>query len=196
MKSNIKSTMHLALLSMLVLSEAFAQPMPPRPGPPLSISLFAESISLPTLRNIQKGGFGLKIGTELYYRNRRNTQVFQGLSLGYYHHPQVQRGLFLSTGIGYRRFAGGFFVDALVGGGALLLRPVAPSYTRDETGNYHKAGATQLKFMPTLQTGFGYRLPNRTLFFARYEVFGELPFRFIVLPHQSFSVGTQFSFTK
>ncbi|GHB75482.1 hypothetical protein GCM10007390_31530 [Persicitalea jodogahamensis] len=146
---------------------------------------------------MQKGGLGLKIGTEFYYRNRPGSQTIQNVAAGYYHHPQVQSGWFVNTSVGYRKFVGGFFVDALVGGGALLLRPVAPSYTCDEsTGTYRKASAAQFKFMPTLQTGIGYRLPNRALFFARYELFGEMPFRSVVLPHQAISAGTQLHLPK
>jgi hypothetical protein len=161
-------------------------------GLPLTISLFIESISLPTFRNIQRGGLGLKIGTEFYYRNSPGSQVIQTLTVGYYHHPRVQSGLFVNTTIGYRKYIGGFFTDVFIGGGALLLRPVAHSYVRDEsTGNYRKAPATQCNFMPVVKTGVGYRFPNRTLVFARYELFGEMPFRSLILPHQSISIGTQ-----
>ncbi|GAB3893016.1 hypothetical protein GCM10028803_06680 [Larkinella knui] len=168
------------------------KPTATRSGLPVTISVFSESISLPTFKHLQSGGMGLKIGTELYYRNRPGSQLIQTLNVGYYRHPRVQSGLFVKSEFGFRKYVGPFYADALVGGGALLLRPVSPSYERDErTGDYRKAPATQLKFMPTVNAGFGYRFRNRTAVFARYELFGEMPFREILLPHQALHLGAR-----
>lgn len=170
-------------------------PLPNRPPSalPLSITVFSESISLPTLSHLKKGGIGVKIGTELYYRNRPGSQAFQSISLGYYHHPGVQSGLFTGSEFGFRKFFGAAYADASLGVGALLLRPAAPSYLRSEAG-YPKASAYQLKFMPSAGLGAGYRFRNQTAVFTRYELFGEMPFSQILLPHQAIHVGARVPF--
>jgi hypothetical protein len=168
-----------------------APPVPHRSGLPLVVTVFSESISLPTLARMKKGGLGLKVGTEFYYRNRQSQQTFQNLSIGYYHHPGVQSGLFVSSEVGYRKFVGNFYADATLGGGVLLLRPTSPSYIRDETGTFPKASAGQVKFMPSLGLGAWYRFRNRTALFTRYELFGEMPFSQILLPHQSLHLGAR-----
>jgi len=189
----------LLLAGCLLVRLAEAQDVPSqRPaGMPITVTLFAESISLPTFRNIQKGGLGIRLGTEFYYRQRPGSQVLQTLNVGYYVHPNVQNGLFVSSEFGYRKFIGGFFVDATIGGGALLVRPSAPSYTWDETNQgLRKAPANQLKFMPSLGLGAGYRFRNRTTVFTRYELFGEMPFGQILLPHQAIHLGTRLMLEK
>jgi len=170
-------------------------PLPDRTpsGPPLSISVFSESISLPTLAHLQKGGIGIKVGTELYYRNRPGSQAFQSIHIGYYHHPDVQSGLFVSTEVGYRHYFGAVYTDASLGIGTLLLCPVAPSYERSGS-DFPKAPAHQFKLMPSAGLGAGYRFRNRTSVFTRYELFGEMPFSQILLPHQAIHVGARVPF--
>ncbi|KAA9349097.1 MULTISPECIES: hypothetical protein [Larkinella] len=189
-------TVQVFLVMLLVVTTVKAQkPKSTRNGLPITLSLFSESISLPTFRHLQTGGLGLKIGTELFYRNRPSSQLIQTLNVGYYRHPRVQAGLFVSSEFGFRKYVGVFYADALVGGGALLVRPVSPSYTQDSnTGEYRKAPATQLKFMPTINAGLGYRFHHRTTVFTRYELFGEMPFREILLPHQALHLGARIFF--
>jgi hypothetical protein len=136
------------------------------------------------------------VGTEFYYRNRGSAQTLQNLSVGYYHHPGVQSGLFMTSEVGYRQFVGNFYADATLGGGVLLLRSVAPSYVYNETGGFSKASPTQVKFMPSLGLGAGYRFRNQTSLFTRYELFGEMPFSQIVLPHQALHLGARLHFHK
>ncbi|WP_138992338.1 hypothetical protein [Larkinella sp. C7] len=189
-------TVQVFLVMLLVVTTVNAQkPNPTRSGLPITLSLFSESISLPTFKHIQTGGIGIKIGTELYYRNRPGSQLIQTLNVGYYHHPRVQTGFFVNSEFGFRKYVGSLYVDAFLGGGTLLVRPVSPSYTQDSnSGEYRKAPATQLKFMPTISAGLGYRFHHRTTVFTRYELFGEMPFREILLPHQALHLGTRFLF--
>lgn len=179
------------------LAHAQSTPQPPaRLGLPLTVTIFSESISLPTIARAQKGGIGLKIGTEFYYRTRQGSQTLQSLNLGYYHHPGVQSGLFVSSEFGYRKYFGAFYADATLGGGALLLHPSAPSYVRHESGAFSKASPYQVKFMPSLGLGAGYRFRNHTAIFTRYELFGEMPFSQILLPHQALYLGARMNFNK
>ena len=187
-------TLPIALLAWgLALSQAIAQKFANAPtGLPLTVSVFSESISLPTLRGTRIGGVGLKVGTEFYYRNRPGSQWMQTLNLVYYYHPRVQSGLSIHSEFGYRKYFGGLYADAFVGGGALLLRPTAPSYMWNEgDGKYRKTPSLQLKFMPTVAASIGYRFRNQAALFARYELFGEMPFSYTVLPHQALHLGVR-----
>ncbi len=191
-----KSIPLLFLAGSLSAQLSLAQvPRPDRApsGPPLTISVFSESISLPTLAHLQKGGIGIKVGTELYYRNRPGSQTFQSINLGYYHHPGVQSGLFASTEVGYRKYFGAVYTEASLGAGTLLLRPEAPSYERSSP-DFPKAAAYQFKLMPSAGLGAGYQFRNRTSVFTRYELFGEMPFSQILLPHQALHVGARVPF--
>lgn len=177
------------------LGVSLAQDLPAarsRTGLPLTVTVFAESITLPTLRKLQKGGIGIKVGTEFYYRNRPGAQTFQTLNLGLYRHPGVQSGLFVASEFGFRKFVGPVFADATIGGGALLLRSVSPAYVRQEdTSEFRKASPYQFKFMPSVGVGMGVRFAGGSTVFARYELFGEMPFSQIVLPHQALHIGTR-----
>ncbi|WP_207504529.1 hypothetical protein [Telluribacter humicola] len=196
MKLLFKCVLLAGCLSTPLVRAQDLHPRHNRSGLPLTVTVFSESISLPTISKMQKGGVGIKIGTELYYRNRPGSQVFQAVSLGYYHHPRVQNGLFLNSELGYRKYFGGLYADATIGGGAMLLQPMAPSYVRNETGGYQKASSHQIKFMPSLGLGAGYRFRNNTAIFTHYEVFGEMPFSYAVLPHQALHLGARLNFNK
>jgi hypothetical protein len=188
---------HILLLLLGISSLANAQEKTqPRPGLPLTVSLFSESVSLPNFKNLLKGGIGIRVGTELYYRNRPGHQFIQTLNVGYYFHPRLQSGLYVNSEVGYRKFIGNFYTEAFLGGGALGISSRYPSYKRSASGEYQKAPQIALKFMPSASVGVGYRFNRQTTVFTRYEVFGEMPFSQILLPHKAIHVGTKLSFDK
>ncbi len=169
---------------------------PERPkGLPLTVTLFSESVSLPNFRNIFRNGhFGVRVGTELYYKSSLHRQWFQTINLGYYRHRYLHNGLYLSSEMGYRKFFGNAFADATVGLGGLMLDSALPRYQPSAEG-YSKASSVHFKLMPTLGMGAGYRF-NQLTVFSRYELFGEMPFGFKgipALPHKAIHVGTRFS---
>lgn len=168
-----------------------------RPKWPLSISLFSESVSLPNFKNLLKGGIGIKIGTELYYSNRPGHQFMQTFNIGYYFHPQLQSGLYINSEVGYRKYIGSFYTEAFLGGGALGIASKYPAYKHNPaSGEYQKAPQVKLKFMPSASIGVGYQFNRQTTLFSRYEVFGEMPFSQVLLPHKAIHVGTRLSFDK
>ncbi|MBD0258211.1 MAG: hypothetical protein ICV83_21065, partial [Cytophagales bacterium] len=136
---------------------------------------------------------GVRLGTELYYRNRSGAQLFQTVNLGYYAHRSLHHGLYVSTELGYRRYLGPVFVDGTVGGGYLHLVSRVPVYEPAGNGNFTKAAPRFHKFMPTLGLGAGCRLTQYASLFARYEVFGQTPIAqdIPVLPHQALHLGAR-----
>lgn len=191
--------MKLLLLTSIILGLSLwthAQDRVPNgPNVPITITLFSESVSMPNFRNIFKNpNLGIRIGTELYYSRSENRQLIQTINLGYYYHKDFQKGLYLSSEFGYRKFIYKAFVDATVGVGYLLINSALPRY--ELKGNdYERAGNTFGRLMPTIGLGAGYQF-DRVSVFSRYEIFGEAPFGFKgvpALPHKAFHVGTRFN---
>ncbi|RYC71302.1 hypothetical protein [Spirosoma sordidisoli] len=194
----IRHTLALAVLSAQV---ALAQDDPIRPpARPLTISLFSESVSLPTFKGfLRRPNLGVRIGTEFYYRNRPGSQLIQTLNVGFYHHRGLQSGLYLNTELGYRKFIGGFFAEGFIGLGALGLSQQLRRYERTETGDFRLASRWMLRAMPSVSAGVGYQFGRQTTMpvtlFTRYEAFGETPFSnrgIPVLPHSALHIGTRF----
>lgn len=160
---------------------------------PFKITFFSESIGLPNFaRFFKQSGFGVRIGTEFYYANKKNDQFFQTVNLGFYSHKQFASAFFISTEAGYRRYFGSFFTDATLGGGIQFSRSALPAYKPSATG-FEKLKGNLVRFMPVVGLGTGYSF-NKTAVFARYEVFGEMPFGYqgvSALPHQTIHVGAQ-----
>lgn len=184
-----------AALFLLGSGRLSAQAGDSRASLPITVSVFSESVSLSNFRGLFKSpGWGIRIGAEWYYRQNDGRQVLQTLHVGYYNHEGFQQGLFVSSEFGYRKFFGGFFADATIGGGYLHLISDLKRYEPSGDG-YRNASQRLHKFMPTVGLGLGYRFDKVTLF-SRYEAFGELPFSYKgvpLLPHQALHVGTRFN---
>ncbi len=193
-----KITLLLALLLAAPLVRA-QEPARSRPALPLTLSLFSESVSLPTFKGLgRRPNPGVRLGTELYYRRRPGAQLFQTVNLGYYAHRSLHHGLYVSTELGYRKWIGPVFVDATLGGGYLHLVSRMPVYAPAGDGSFRKASPHFPKFMPTLGLGAGCRLGARAALFARYEVFGEMPVLqdIPVLPHRALHLGMRVNMRK
>lgn len=160
---------------------------------PITISVFSESVSLPNFRGFLKNpNWGVRIGTEFYYKNGTNRQLLQTLNLGYYRHDGLQQGLFVSSEFGFRKFIGDFFADATIGAGYLHLISELKRY-EPAGGGYKNASQRLHKIMPTVGLGLGYRFGDVTLF-SRYEMFGEMPFGYggtPLLPHKALHIGAR-----
>ncbi|MCU0352584.1 MAG: hypothetical protein MUD08_02420 [Cytophagales bacterium] len=192
-------TVTLLLLCILPIGATIAQENRLVAGLPLTVSVFSHAVSLPTFKGfLKRPNFGVRVGTEFYYRNRPGSQLIQTLNVGFYHHRSLQTGLFLNTEFGYRRFIGNFYTEGFIGIGALGLSQQLRSYEPTETGEFRPASRLMVRAMPSLSAGVGYRFRQHTAtpvsVFARYEVFGETPFNnqgVPVLPHSALHVGTR-----
>lgn len=162
---------------------------------PITITVFSESVSMPNFRNIFKNpNLGIRVGTELYYSRNENHQLIQTINLGYYYHKDFQKGLYLSSEFGYRKFFNKAFVDATVGVGYLLINSALPRYEL-KGKDFERIGNTFGRIMPTLGFGAGYQF-DKVSVFSRYEMFGETPFGYKgvpALPHKALHVGTRFN---
>lgn len=165
---------------------------------PVNITIFSESLGLPGLRSFfKKPNLGIRVGTELYYRNQANRQVYQSINVGYYRHRDFHSGFFVSSDFGYRKFMGNAFVDGSLGLGYMIVNSALPRYERTATG-YQRAADTFGRLIPAVGIGAGYRFNNVSVF-SRYEMFGEVPFGFKglpALPHQTLHLGTRINFNK
>jgi hypothetical protein len=187
----------LLLLSQLWLaspSQVTAQDGSSGMKMPITVSVFTESVSLPNFRGLFKNlNWGVRIGTEFYYRQSEGRQLLQTLQVGYYRHDGLQQGLFVSSEFGYRKWFGNFSADASIGAGYLHLVSDLKRY--EPSGNGYRPASQRLhKIMPTVGLGLGYRFGDMTVF-SRYEMFGETPFAqggTPVLPHRALHVGTRF----
>lgn len=181
-------------LIFLVLNSLCAQDGPQKTSWPITVSVFSESVSLPNLRGFFKNpNWGVRIGTEFYYRQNDRHQLLQTFNLGYYRHNSFQQGVFVSSELGYRKSIGRFFADATIGAGYLHLVSELKRYQPADDG-FRGASQRLHKIMPTIGLGLGYRFRDLTLF-SRYELFGEMPFNYggvPVLPHKTLHFGTRF----
>ncbi len=181
-------------LIFLILNSLSAQDGVQKISMPITVSVFSESVSLPNLRGFFKNpNWGVRIGTEFYYRQNDKRQLLQTLNLGYYRHNGFQQGVFVSTELGYRKSIGRFFADATIGAGYLHLVSDLKRY-RPADDSFLGASQRLHKIMPTLGLGLGYRFRDLTIF-SRYELFGEMPFNYggaPVLPHKTIHFGTRF----
>lgn len=197
----MKKISQLLLIWAGLTSIALAQPQgsPPRLGTPLTVSVFTHAVSLPAFRGFTKNpNFGIRVGTEVYYRNRTGSQLIQTLNVGVYQHRALQTGLFLNTELGYRKFIGGLYAETFVGIGALELSQHLRSYQPDGAGEFRPASRFMLRLMPSLSAGLGYRFGASSTapvsLYTRCELFAETPFSnggLPLLPHSALHVGTR-----
>jgi hypothetical protein len=144
---------------------------------PVTFSAFASSpgtflesgrlVSLPTLL---KGGGGVKAGTELYYWNRQGSQLFQTLNVAAYVQLNVEKAVFASTEVGYRKYIGPVFGEFLFGAGIVKSVSVHSFEMQREDGTYASYKQKGLKLAPTASVGIGYRFGNGAALFTRYEL--------------------------
>lgn len=162
----------------------------------IKLTLFTESIGVPNFsRFLKQSGLGLRVGTELYYRNNPRGQYFQTINLGFYSHRNFASAFFVTTEAGYRKYFGSFFSDATLGAGIQFSHSYLPVYKRTENG-YVQSKGNLIRMMPVLGLGAGYNF-NKAAVFTRYELSGEMPFGYkgiIALPHQNIHIGTQVRF--
>ncbi|MFZ6002041.1 MAG: hypothetical protein ACOYW3_16130 [Bacteroidota bacterium] len=187
--------MKALILLLLTTTLCLGQDVNRRTQWPLTVTIFSESIGLPNFRNVFKNGnLGVRIGTELFYRQGRTSQWLQTFQVGYYTHREWHQGFFVKSEVGYRRFFNHTFADVTFGAGYLLAKSELPRYSSIGQ-DFKKMNATFGRLMPTLGIGAGYQFKSFSLF-SRYEVFGEMPFGYgglPVLPHKTIHVGTRFN---
>ena len=195
-----KKAIPILLACYLLLSSAFSakaqNPSSDKKQHLVKFTLFTESVGVPNFsRFIKQSGLGLRVGTELYYRNNPKGQYFQTINLGYYSHKNFASAFFVTTEAGFRRYFGSFFSDATLGAGIQFSHSNLPVYKRTENG-YEQSKGNLIRIMPVLGLGAGYNF-NKAAVFTRYELSGEMPFGYkgvIALPHQNIHVGTQVRF--
>ena len=186
MEKNLLSIMFLfSLLFFSLISSIYAQEEQAKPKKqfPLEFSFFNHASSSPfdsTILDILHPGFSL--GTEFTYKEGRFSKFYQGLSLGYFYHEIIAKGLFLQTTGGYRYTTGlGFFGDLTVGLGYLLYFHPGQVFKLNDQGEYEPAKSPgKSALMISFSLGVGYDFSRKAKLplsiFIRYQPFGQTPY--------------------
>jgi hypothetical protein len=139
-----------------------------------------------------KSGAGIKAGTEWYYRNRIGSQLFQTVNMGAYLQFDVEKALFASTELGYRKYIGPVFGEILAGAAIVKSVSVHTFEEQRDDGTYLSYKQSSLKLAPTVSLGIGYRFKNGAAVFSRYELLVQPQFdneRFAVKQNRMLHIG-------
>jgi hypothetical protein len=84
----------LLCLSILVGAQEAAQ----KSRIPFKVTVFSESVGMPNLRNLfRRPNVGVRLGTELYYKQTSGHHVFQTVNVGFYHHRNLHSACFVTS---------------------------------------------------------------------------------------------------
>jgi hypothetical protein len=145
------------------------------------ISVFNESTAIPFTRLFTTPCTpGIAIGTELNYRMKENSRLFQTANICYFYHNYLAQGFGLNTELGYEyRLNSGLAFEGLFGLGYLHTFATSEEYTH-EGGDYSKkADNGNARLCPSLSIGLGYYLnksENSPELFVRYQSWIEYPY--------------------
>lgn len=168
-------------------------------NPPISISLYSHSIGLAFKDFVKKPlNIGIAIGTEFTYQRKEISSTHQRLEIGWYHHKNLNTGLWVKTDF-IQRFTAesGLFGEVHVGVG------YSHDFNAYETfvfkdGSYQKQKQSgKGTFIGGAGLGSGYGLEGDGNYiispFVRYEGWLQLPYSKFqkVLPHTLFHLGTR-----
>jgi hypothetical protein len=175
---------------------------------PISVSLFNNGTSLPG--SGYAGVFsktihpGITLGTAHQYKQGLRSELFQTFKLGYFYHRHNQHAVQLYSEAGYRYFiAGGFYGEALLGGGYLhSFADIAQFKWKD--GQYvKKANLGRPQLMVAVSLAAGYDLHTATKLplklFLQYQFWLQTPFvkKYVpLLPNTALHIGAVYSLTR
>lgn len=167
---------------------------------PINISLFNESTALPFTKFITLPVHpGIQIGTELNYRMKENSRLFQTANICYFYHNYLAQGIGLNTEIGYEyRLESGLAFSGLFGIGYLHTFATTEEFTLSDGKYVKKADKGNERFYPSLSIDLGYYLKktdDSPKLFVRYQSWAEYPYSpdFIpVMTHISLHIGAKF----
>jgi len=167
----------------------------------LTLSLFSESISLPSYKVVKGINPGINIGTEFVLKQKPKGQRILTANLGLYYHKRIHYGIFLSSEFGYRYQSPiGIDLEALVGLGYLHTFWASKTYQRNDDGTYaEKKTFGRPHIAPSASIGLAYDFSRKAdvpiALFTKYQLFVETPFAAAngipVLPHTTFHIGAR-----
>lgn len=173
-------------------------------NPPIILSFYSHSIGTP-LRDFIKTplNFGLAIGTEFTYKQKKIKSLHQKVELGWYNHKNLQKGFWIKTDLVSRyRTKSGWYGETQGSLGYIQDFNALETFELRE-GQYQKIEkASKGHFLGGFGFGGGYETAVNDKYvvapFVRYEGLLQFPYSKLtaVLPHTLFHVGTRVQLKK
>lgn len=197
----MKQIFMLAALPFLLGQSVKAQKKPT----PVAIAVFNEATAIPFTKLLTTPVHpGVQAGTGVFYKQKKHSQLFQSLNIGYIFHSRLYHGFFVSTELGYDyKFNFGLNLKTSVGIGYMHSFRTQKEY-QFKNGSYEsKPDRGNGRATVSLGTGLGYRLQKKNIYspeiFMMYQGWAEYPFSpgFIpVMTHTNLQLGTKFFINK
>jgi len=203
MRSNIKSRIRRSILT----SAAFLPLLSAGQGKalPVNISLFNESTAIPFTKIVTLPVHpGLQIGTDINYRIKENSRIFQTANISYFYHNHLNQGIGISSELGYEYRTGlGLALSGLMGVGYMHTFATTEEFTFNNGQYGEKADRGNGRFFPSLSLDAGYFTNPGSKYspkvFLRYQSWIEYPYSpdFIpVMTHINLHAGVRFFIIK
>jgi hypothetical protein len=171
---------------------------------PLSISLFNEATAIPFTKIVTLPVHpGLQIGTDINYRVKENSRIFQTANISYFYHNHLNQGIGINSELGYEYRTGfGLALSGLLGVGYLHTFATTEEFTFKNGQYVKKTDRGNARFFPSLSIDAGYYLFKESerspKIFIRYQSWIEYPYSpdFIpVMTHINLHAGVRFFIT-
>ena len=169
-------------------------------GISINISVFNESTAIPFTQFVTTPIHpGIQIGSEINYKLRERSRIFQTANINYFYHNHLAQGIGFNTEFGYEyRMKFGLAFEGLIGVGYMHTFVTAEEFTF-ANGQYEKRpDKGNSRFYPSISLDVGYYLKkeDRTSpkIFIRYQSWAEYPYSgdFIpVMAHINLHLGVK-----
>jgi len=180
---------YLSLLSVQAQNDFFKTPV-------WSISVYHHSVGLSIKKPIN---VGFTLGAEFTYKQKEVSSWHQKVEIGFFHHKNLNKALYLKTDIVNRYTTkNGFYGEAQIGVGYLYDMPAYQPFVLDENGSFQASNLSgKSGFISSLGLGAGYQFTTNEKLtiapFIRYEGMIQLPYsEFVpVFPHSLLHIGSR-----
>lgn len=167
----------IILLSLGLNSSAQEQSAERKQTFPLSIAYSSHSWAFPLTQVIRMNPQypGMAVGTEIYYRKRAKTKLFQTIEAGGFINQSSGSALYFQSDIAYRYTADfGMMLDIGLGFGLFKTYYTRDTYSQDATGAYTKSSDNGVSALSqNIFLSVGYDLSKKTdknwMPFLRYQ---------------------------
>jgi hypothetical protein len=149
---------------------------------PINISLFNESTAIPFTRFFTTPIHpGIQIGTEINYRLKEHSRLFQTANASYFYHNYLTQGIGINTEFGYEyRLKFGLAFSGLLGVGYMHTFATTEEFSFSNGQYEKKTDKGNARFFPSLSIDMGYYLKknekNSPKIFIRYQSWVEYPY--------------------
>lgn len=194
------------LVGLVGLPELHAQYAPELR--PLQISFYDNATLFPGSDQWAVWGFpvhpGVTLGTEFYYRQQSNSDVFQSVRAGYHFQRFIQHSVLLYSELGYRQKWNRISLEGRLGGGYLHAISASPVYRQTNNGSFERTGRLgRPQAMVSLALGPAFRIAGTETdpvwLFVQYQAYLQLPFvgQYIpILPNTALHLGVSIPLLK